>query len=575
VGLTNVRLSFVLRLLAAAALVARLGGVGRDWLPPPAWLAVLLLCLHAWDGLWARRRGVDWRGGLQRHGFAIGLGAIVVLAMLVRLCGISLDLGHQPLDIDEHRLASNVKLFFTAGELGHDTVEHYPGVVFWLFVASSFIGYLSVLVNGASTPVAQMPVEMFALSARMANVFVGAATVALVGLLARKMRGPLAGLVAAFAVAVATLSVQTMTVVRNDPGLALLVVAAVYASLLLYERNDRRWALTAGALAGLATGVKYSGLFAVVPPLVASLTHGTARERARCAGLVLAAFAVALAISNHFLWWDFPTLVRQLSDQIAITGAGHWAATANPGGFYTMVLGRFGPGWLLVYLALGFAAYSLSTRRPEAWIFWSFPLLYIWFMTVRPSQFPRWVYPLLPLVTAAGAAALALVLEALRATAARLRLPPRVFGPAAAVVLVVLALAQPVWTQAIELSRRVRPPTYELVETWLRQHTTREQSVLVEEGWLDLAAARCRVHRVGDLNRWLAGGLPGLAADDLVVVSRLEFDNPTLANLHLVQQFHASRKFGGEVGFDFRIYSVPKSAGNPSLPGKDSRAPRP
>ena len=83
-----------------------------------------------------------WRAFVRAHDFSIGLGLVVLLALIVRLPGLWSDLGHVPIDIDENRLASNVRHFFATGELRHETVEHYPGAVFWLFAAGSLLGYL-------------------------------------------------------------------------------------------------------------------------------------------------------------------------------------------------------------------------------------------------------------------------------------------------------------------------------------------------------------------------------------------------------------------------------------------------
>ena len=43
----------------------------------------------------------------------------------------------------------------------------------------------------------------------------------------------------------------------------------------------------------------------------------------------------AVIVTNHFLWWDFPNFVEQLSDQVGITGPGHWGAVQNPAAFHT------------------------------------------------------------------------------------------------------------------------------------------------------------------------------------------------------------------------------------------------
>ena len=55
----------------------------------------------------------------------------------MRLPGLNGELGHTPLDFDENRLGASIRAFFAKGELQHTTVEHHPGLAFWLFAASS------------------------------------------------------------------------------------------------------------------------------------------------------------------------------------------------------------------------------------------------------------------------------------------------------------------------------------------------------------------------------------------------------------------------------------------------------
>ena len=101
----------------------------------------------------------------------------------------------------------------------------------------------------------------------------------------------------------------------------------------------------------------------MLPALVASLMRGSATARAGRAAIVTAAFVLTVATTNHFLWWDFPNFVLQLSDQVGITGPGHWAATANPPAFHTDILARFGVGWVLLILA---AAFGVHGSRRDA-----------------------------------------------------------------------------------------------------------------------------------------------------------------------------------------------------------------
>src|SRR6476646_2937559 len=107
----------LLTILVAAALVFRLAGFGLGWLPGAGMLAVLLAGLHLATAAARAPRPLEWRRFLSTNSFGIALGLAVVLSLIVRLPGLSADLGHTPLDIDESRLASSVKHFFDTGQL--------------------------------------------------------------------------------------------------------------------------------------------------------------------------------------------------------------------------------------------------------------------------------------------------------------------------------------------------------------------------------------------------------------------------------------------------------------------------
>ena len=554
-------LSLSFRVLLAGALFVRLAGAGREWLPSAPVLAGALV---AWFALAAlRREGVrGWRARAGLDGFAIALIVLMALTVLVRIPSIDTDLGRQPPDIDGHRLGASVKHFFVTGGIKYDTVEHYPGVVFWAITASSLISYLSGIMTGAFQSVRTMPVESFMLAARLTNIGAAVLTVGVTGLIGRRLGGSGAGLIAAGLLAFVPLAVGTSTETRNDPGQVLLLVATVWAALVAYTDRDPRWAVAAGALAGLASGVKYTSVFALVPVMFSVLAEETAAERLRRACLVLAAFAVALGISNHFLWWDFANFVRQLSDQVLITGEGHWAATDNPAAMHRDVLARSGPGWPLLVLGAGWGAWVLATGRPRAWLFWSFPLLYSWFTTHRPSQFDRWVYPLLPFVAIAGACGLMAVAGWVARWRHWSRSPRmRALEPVAVALVFALALALPLRASAVAISRRITPSTGMVLERWLQQSVPSGDVVLLEQGWLDLRDAAFSVLRVPDLEWALGPGEYALSAADWIVVPETHYSNTALGRLVLLKTVEAEqRSFGGNLGYDYRVYVPPRLA---------------
>jgi len=544
--------------LPSIALVLRLAGYGRSWLPSPVVLGLLIALAHVIvRGPHTSRTAA--RTFFLRHAFGIALAGIVAMSLLVRMPGIGADLGHTPLDIDENRLAGSVKHFFDTGVLEHRTVEHYPGGVFWLFSAASFLSYVRTVTNGIELPPDQIPIGNYVLAARIANVFVAGAIVWLAGLIGRRVSGRFAGLAAAILVAIVPLSIETTTVVRNDPGMLLTVMGAVYAALVYHDTKRRPWLVAAGLLAGIATGIKYSSMFAVVPPLIAAAVDGSASKRLARALLVVLVFIAAIAVSNHFIWWDFPNFLQQLKAQVALTASSHWAATDNPAAFYMMVLARFGPGVVVLALAAAFAVYALCTRRVELWIFVSFPLLYLWFMTQRPAQFPRWVFPLIPFVAIAGTGVLG---AAARAAA---RAPSPLVGPrtriafrAATAAIVAAAMAQPAWSAVVSFSRRVTPPTHALAEQWLESHAAPGSTVASDLHFLDFTESKLKVRRLDFETVMPAGAIDALAGADWLVVPEPYFGNPMLRRLGFVQRFHADRSFGGHMGYDYEIYAVPK-----------------
>lgn len=549
-------------IVVVGALFARLGGL--VWLPPAPALGALALALLGLRALVTYRHALaaairdDWRGVIARHGFSAGLIALALLAVLVRVPALGTDLGHQPLDIDEHRVAANVKQYFVTGEIGHRTVEHYPGILFWMLTGTSLLMYLRGLMDGAFASVRGMPLEHFVLAGRLTSVLIASATVAVVGLIGRRMSGAVAGLIAAAILALAPLSVQTTMALRNDGAQVLFVCLSIHAALAATSSDRRRWPLLAGAFGGLATAIKYTSVFTLVPAVLSALLRGSASSRAARAGLVLLAFVPTVLATNHFLWWDFPNFVTQLSDQIGITGPGHWGALENPAAFHTRILVDFGVGWALLALAAGCGAWGLARGRPQAWVFWAFPLLYSWFTTKRPSQFPRWVFPLLPFVAVAGAGALVWLVASVRewrggprtASGSRMRI-------AVAAAIALALVAQPLWVGLMTISRRMAPPTQTIVEEWLRERPAGGR-VLLGEGWLDLKDSALVVRRVRDLGAALGGGLNMLAAHDWIVVPEPFFRHPGLKRLSFVTRVRADqRSFGGNVGYDFEIYAPP------------------
>ena len=544
---------FGVRALLAAALLLRLGGVGLEWLPSIGALAASLILVHGLaflvspPGVPLSRRVGHWWDVVSTHRFGVGLACLAAVGVLYRVFDIGYDLGQAPVLFDERRLATSVRLFLRSGEINHETVEHYPGVHFWLLVGVYLLTYRRALTNGLVETFASVPLETFVVAGRFTSSILAVGIIILTGLLGRLVSDERAGLLAAGVVTFSPLAERVSTSLRNDETMVLLTLAAATAAIGYYRSARPGWSLVAGGLAGAAAAVKYSAVFSLSPALVAIALRPAGGSRFRDVALTIGGFAAILATTNHYLWADVPNLIEQLSNQIRHLGPGHWGATDNPAWFYTSTIAAFGTGWPLLVLAIIGGVLALAGGRSAVWVLLAFPLTYWWFMARTPSQLPRWVYPLTPFVAVLGS----MTMWTFRDWVAR-----RWRGMT--IILLVVTTAPLLRVATVQFSQRITPSTYEQTTQWIRERATARDVVLVEEGWLDLEGLSARVRRVPRLADVFAGGRYQLFANDWIVVPETRFDRFNVRRLTLVQEVLVERGFGGNQGYDFRIYRSPK-----------------
>jgi 4-amino-4-deoxy-L-arabinose transferase-like glycosyltransferase len=100
------------------------------------------------------------------------------------------------------------------------------------------------------------------------EALLGVATVALLFLIARRSFGPVAGLVAALAMALTPVAVLMFRFNNPDALLTFLLVAAAGALLEVVRSGRTRWLLLSAAIVGLAFDTKYLQAYVVLPALV-------------------------------------------------------------------------------------------------------------------------------------------------------------------------------------------------------------------------------------------------------------------------------------------------------------------
>jgi 4-amino-4-deoxy-L-arabinose transferase-like glycosyltransferase len=206
----------------------------------------------------------------------------VVLAAALRLWPASRPTGNLFYDAAVRSMGLSWRNFFFGAiePAGSVSVDKPPGDL-WLQVAST-------KVLGFTTFALHLP-----------EAVAGTAAVGMLYCVVRSVWGPLAGGLAAFALAVLPVSVLTSRSDTMDSVTMALLVAALWASIRALETRRSTWILAAAGLVGVAFNVKLAQ--ALIPlPGFALMWWAAARRRARIP-ILLGAAAVLVVVSMSWI----------------------------------------------------------------------------------------------------------------------------------------------------------------------------------------------------------------------------------------------------------------------------------
>ena len=329
--------------------------------------------------------------------------ALTAAALLLRLWGIGFGLP-QAYHIDEH-FYYPYAWSMGQGQLALPDQAHGPSLYLGLLLAGQkamqAIDFPQLSNADFGSLIDRNPWP-YLLSARLISALLGALTIPIVFVLARRFRDWPLGLIAAAIMTVLYFHVRDSHFGVPDTLTTLFAAATVWLSVRAYQTRRSREVLLAGMAAGLAAGAKYTTVVVAIAVIVAAVLAGaTWRHRIKLLRVAAAGLFIGFIIGYPNLLLNPPIFIKDISFLFARVGEGFegWRiAPDNSAIFYLDTL-LWSTGVVTVVLTgVGLIA-AIVRQRAEDWILISFPVAYFAVMSLSQGHFGRYLLPLLPVVT--------------------------------------------------------------------------------------------------------------------------------------------------------------------------------
>lgn len=236
----------------------------------------------------------------------------------------------------------------------------------------------------------QNPTFFYLLARILLGVLVGTASLYLLCRLLRRFFSKTHALIGSFFLAICFLHVRDSHYVYTDIPLVFVLILSFFPILKITEgEGTKKNHVLAGALIGLATAVKYNGIFVAVPYLAAGLASKEKRNTLTGWGLAgLTAFLI-YSLLNPFTWLDYETFRRETLMQGQASGfVGYFHPL-----FYSL---KEGVGiFIWIFGLLGILA-ALFEREKKRLVLLSFVMGYYLVLVFRSQPYDRYVLPLIP-----------------------------------------------------------------------------------------------------------------------------------------------------------------------------------
>ena len=424
------------------------------------------------------------------------LAAVVVLGAVLRLYAVWFGLPYLNARPDESTAIAHA-LDIMRGDF-NPHFFHWPSLTFYAFAA---LFTLVSDVRGALAPGAVLSGAEQLLVARSFVAIAGAATVAVLYGLGRRIADGWTGLAAAAFLAVAVLHVRESHFAMTDVLMTLLVTGSF--TLLVHALDATsagtgalRWFAAAGLVGGLAASTKYSAAAIVVAMAAVQLAwfvQSPGRivrpEGWAPSAIFMAAFACGFLIATPYAALDYRTFAADLRFDFTHLSAGHTVDLGRGWLYHPTRSLPYGVGLSTCVAAVAGAIQMLRHHRSRVVPVGAFALVFYASIGSGLSVFFRYVLPLVPIICLLAAVAVRhggvwlASRTRLSSAAATLALTAIVAGP---------PLVNSVWFDLL----LAKTDTRVLAADWLRTRVT-PGDTLAEEGgvYAQLDLASVQFHR--------------------------------------------------------------------------------
>jgi len=391
-------------------------------------------------------------GRWKRPGVAGGLlAAVLVLALVLRLKGVSWGLPYSFVNVDESIVVP--KAFGVARGGLNPQFFYYPSLFFYLVGGVYLLAAPALWAVQQANPLAMGSFVVdqgpYFLLARLVSVAAGTASVYLLYRIGREAFGRPAGLVAALFLAVAPLHVAYSHMAVTDVTATALSLLALLLLLQAARGGGRRRLIAGAVAAGLATSTKYNlGALVLPATIAAACACGGEVERRVAAGgraallwprlllaRVYAPMLLAFVLGSPFVVLDPGHFLHDFLRQNRIMDRG-WLGFENVGnGFWYNLQVNLGGtfGVVLVVLAIAGLGWALWRHTTADLLLAPYALAYFVYISTWKELADRYLLPILPLLLL-FAVRLCLELVEVRPAARRVAAPAVALVLAAAIV---------------------------------------------------------------------------------------------------------------------------------------------